>query len=222
MYDQMTGWLKRNYMAVVIVVSVVVSLVFTTIVYLFSKDWTAAGTVALACFGALGTLFSYITLENIKRDKRPYVSIDIIRENLSSPILCVEIRNNGNTPAHNLEITVVPPKNEDEMLEKGAIFKKMSELSIIKCPIRFLTVERGIYVIFGVANQMGDSFSDIQYKVHANYEDSSGRKYNDDFSLDPSYLFGTPILSEPVAQGPKNICMGLDKVAKEIGAMVKL
>ncbi len=209
-------------MAIIIVVSVVVFLGFTTIVYLFSKDWTAAGTVALACFGALGTLFSYVTLENMKRDKRPYVSVDIIRENLSSQVLCVAVRNNGNMPAHNLEITVDPPKNEDEMLEKGAILKKMSELSIIKCPIAFLTAEKSIYARFGIAFQMKESVPDIQYKVHVNYEDSSGRKYNDDFSLDPSYLFGTPIVNEPIAQGLKNICVKLEEVAKEVGAMVEL
>ena len=69
-------WLEQNGMAFAIVMSVAISLIMIISVYWYSEDWTAAGTVALACFGAVGMVFNYINTTEMKRDRIPYVHVN--------------------------------------------------------------------------------------------------------------------------------------------------
>lgn len=210
-------YIKRNTLTIIVVASVLLSLLLIAFIYYASKDWTATGTVALACFGALGTILSYITLDSMKRDKRPYVFVDLVRESLSSSILQVELKNYGNMPAHNLQIIVEPPECENDLLKEGVIFRKMSELSIIKHPIRFLAIGESIIARFGTALGMSEFIPKIIYEVRVDYEDSSGRKYYDSLVLDPSYLINTPIMTDPVSSELKEI----DKTLKKTFDIIK-
>ena len=50
---------------------------------------------------------------------------------------------------------------------------------------------------------------DIEYKIHAKYEDSKGNVYEDDFVLNPSYHFGMTVAEEPIITELKSIGISL-------------
>lgn len=183
-------WFERNRMGFAIFTSVLISLTIITAIYWHSRDWTAAGTVALACFGAVGMVFSYISTIELKRDRIPYVHVNFTLYEEKEHLVYVVVQNSGNAPAHDINISVLPLEGEEELLESGAIFSNFNNLSIIKYPIQFLPPNDSRRTLFGTVAGMGERESEIEYEVNITYKDSSGHVYNSYMVLEANHLMG--------------------------------
>lgn len=177
-------------MTFAVILSIAISLILIISVYWYSKDWTAAGTVALACFGAVGMVFSYINTMELKKDRIPYVHVNFTLYEEKEHLIYVVVQNSGNAPAHDININVLPLDGEKEMLENGAIFSNFSDLSMVKHPIQFLAPNDSRRTRFGTVAGMGEYESKIEYELNVTYEDSSGHVYNSYMVLDVSHLMG--------------------------------
>lgn len=175
-------------MAFAIVVSVAVSLILIISVYLYENSWTAAGTVALACFGAIGIAFSYVSTMELKRDRIPYVHVNFTSYEEKEHMIYVVVQNSGNAPAHDINIKVSPLKGEEELLDNNAIISNFRDLSVIKRPIQFLPPNDSRRTLFGTAAGIGEYGPKIEYELNVTYNDSSGRNYNSYMVLDVSHL----------------------------------
>ena len=186
--SKLKKWFERNGMAFAIVVSVAVSLILIISVYLYENSWTAAGTVALACFGAIGVAFSYVSTMELKRDRIPYVHVNFTLYEEKEHMIYVVVQNSGNAPAHDINIKVSPLKGEEELLDNNAIVSNFRDLSVIKRPIQFLPPNDSRRTLFGTAAGIGEYGPKIEYELNVTYKDSSGRDYNSYMVLDVSHL----------------------------------
>lgn len=218
-------WWRRNNTLILVFVSAIAAIAVTIFIYLTSKDWTAAGTVALAGFGAVGIVFNCITLSYMKHDRRPYVYVDLMPMEKSPYLFEVVIGNAGSAPAHNIIIKIEAPETEAEMLKKNAIKSKMAELPIIKNPITFLPPGSGRHTWFGSGHLMYEYAQNIEYKVHIQYESSDGTVYKNDITLNLSHMFGITYTEEPYLRelsGIKKELSKLNDFAKSLSESQKI
>ena len=126
---------------------VVVVIAITAFVYSHENDWTAAGTVCMAGIAGIGIVYSSVTVSLMKDEIRPYVFVDFIIDKDAPSVIDIELRNCGRSSAVNVNIEVVAPEKESEMVDHDVIFRPISEMSIFKNPIQYLPPDKSHTVI---------------------------------------------------------------------------
>ncbi len=166
-------WLERNGITLAVIVSITIALVLIITVFWYSNDWTATGAVALACFGAIGIVFNYVSTTELKRYRVPYVHVNFTSYEEKRHSIYVVVQNSGNAPAHDVKINASSLEIEDKLLESGAIFSSLQKLSFIKHPIQLLPPNDSRRTLFGNITAMEGYGSEAEYEVNVSYKDYS-------------------------------------------------
>lgn len=210
---------SRNQLQCLIVVLVILSLGISSYVYFVSSDWTATGTVTLACFGAIGIIYSSATIVMMKEEKRPYVFMDYITDPNSPSVIDILIQNGGRSPAVDVKVTITPPEQETIMKEKGAIFNLMSEMSIVKNVICYLPPDGERHVMYGMGHTIA-GYLPLKHIVQISYKDIYGKKYEGSLILEPSNLMNTSSADRADVAELKNIVTELNAIKKQQNELV--
>ena len=171
----------------IIIIAMIVVVIITVAVYCLEKNWTATGTVCMAGIAGIGIIYSSITVSLMKEETRPYVFVDFILDEDAPVLIDVELNNCGKGSAIDVKVKVIAPPNENEMLEKGAIFQRISDMSIFKNKIQYLPPDRSHIVRYG-AGYMINSYLPFQYTFEIEYKDTYGKQYADEITIEPMHL----------------------------------
>jgi len=187
MNDNKKLTLPKNMTQYVIILLVFISLAVSTCVYITSHDWTSTGTVLLACFGAIGIVYSAMTVAMMKEEKRPYVYVDYTLDPNAPTIIDVLIHNCGKTAAFDIKIKVDASEKEHTMLESHAIFAPLSDLSIFKNSIPFLPPDSERRVMYGPGHMIS-GYLPLEHKIKITYKDTYGKKFEENQIIEPSHM----------------------------------
>ncbi|MDD2626715.1 MAG: hypothetical protein PHI87_04105 [Candidatus Methanomethylophilus sp.] len=213
------GEISRNRLQYLIAALVIISLGISLYVFFVSSDWIATGTVMLACFGAIGIIYSSVTVAMMKEEKRPYVFMDYISDPNSPSVIDILIQNGGRSSAVDVKVTITPPEQETLMKEKGAIFKLMSEMSIVKNVICYLPPDGERHVMYGMGHMIAE-YLPLKHTVHISYKDIYGKKYEESLILEPSNLMNTSSADRADVAELKKIVTELSDIKKQQNELV--
>lgn len=187
MKESSERWNRNKVISIAIVVLVVAVFVISLVVYSIEQSWTAAGTICMAGIAGIGIVYSSITVSLMKEETRPYVFVDFIIDKNAPSMIDIELINCGKSSAIDVDIKVIAPEIEEEMLNKKIILQRISDMSIIKNTIQYLLPGRS-HVVMYCLGHMIHPYLPLQYTFEINYKDSYGKKYCDRITIEPMYL----------------------------------
>lgn len=118
MKESSERWNRNKVISIAIVVLVVAVFVISLVVYSIEQSWTAAGTICMAGIAGIGIVYSSITVSLMKEETRPYVFVDFIIDKNAPSMIDIELINCGKSSAIDVDIKVIAPEIEEEMLNK--------------------------------------------------------------------------------------------------------
>lgn len=177
----------------------------------FGALWSRADILSSILIAVVTTAAFIVTLiEYLRRkalgieENRPYVIVELERSHIN--LFDINIRNIGKSAAKDIYVKFSP----NQMLITKV---KINDLKLLK-GMKFLPPDKMQSFLFGsYMNREGEKSIRKEFRVKVCYTDISGRKYEDNFILDPREYEG---LVSATVKGVNEVAKTLEEIRKDL------
>ncbi|MCX6565112.1 MAG: hypothetical protein NTW38_01595 [Candidatus Aminicenantes bacterium] len=183
---------------------------------MFSFMNTNSGSIiAILTFvlAAISGIYAFLTWKMVKETKRmreiqsePQISIFYKSKDEYINLIDLVIKNIGPGPAYKLAFKASPDFEYSEGM-------KLSEMNIFKNGLKYLAPNQELVFFLNSLIEISSKKLCSYFDITVNYEDDSGKKYENSYNIDLSEIFGLRHVGGPPL---KKIADQIEKIVEEI------